>query len=149
MSKCFIYFQKAKQGIKMNIMNKCNEEIEKNSNKIARCLKNILKMSTEKQEKEMRNEFNYQMQLARSELFEEFMEEKCECELFWNKELRTIKEKNDRELKYLKVSMEAEHIQNLIELEHWYQIQKQKKMLAQLNANGTNKSKKNKKILSF
>jgi len=123
-------------------MNKCNEEIENYSNKIARCLKNILKMSAEKQEKEMRNEFHYQMQLARSELFEEYIEEKCECELFWEKEMRMIKEKNDRELKHLNVSIEAEHIQNLTELEHWYQIQKRKKMLAQLNTNGTNKSKK-------
>jgi len=104
-------------------------------------------MSAEKQEKEMRNEFHYQMQLARSELYEEYMEDKCECELFFEKELRTIKEKNYRELKYLEVSMEAEHLQNLIELEHWYQIQKRKKMLAQLNTNGTNKSKKKKKIL--
>jgi len=116
-------------------MNKCNKEIENNSNKIARCLKRILKMSAEKQENEMRNEFDYQMQLARSKLFEEFMEEKYECELFWEKELRTMKEKNDRELKYLKVSMEAEHIQNLIELELTYEIQKRKKMEALLNTN--------------
>lgn len=130
-------------------MNKCNQEIENYSNRIARCLKNILKMSAEKQEKEMRNEFHYQMQLARSELFEEYLEEKCECEIFWEKELRTIKEKNDRELKFLKVSMEAEHLQNLIELENWYQIQKRKKMLAQLNTNGTNKSKKKRKFSHF
>jgi len=130
-------------------MDKCNEEIENYSNRIARCLKNILKMSAEKQEKEMRNEFNYQMQLARSELFEEYMEEKCECKIFWEKELKMIKEKNDRELKYLKVSMEAEYLENLIKLENWYQIQKRKKMLAQLNTNGNNKSKKKRKFSHF
>lgn len=127
-------------------MNKCNKEIENNSNKIARCLKHILKISAEKQENEMRNEFDYQMHLARGKLFEEFVEEKCECELFYEKELKTMKEKNDRELKYLKVSMEAEHIQNLTELELRYEIQKQKKMEARLNTNGKNKPKnKNKK----
>lgn len=124
------------------MMKKCNKEIENNSNKIARSLKNILKTSAEKRENQMRNEFHYQMELARSELFEEFMEEKCECKLFWEKELRAIKEKHDRELKYLKVSMEAEHIQNLTELQHWYEIEKRKKMLELFNTNGTYKSKK-------
>jgi len=108
-------------------MNKYNKEIENNTKKIERCMKHILKISAEKQENEMRNEFDYKMQLARSKLFEEFMEEKCECELFWEKELKTLKEKNDRELKFLKVSMEAEHIQNLTELEFRYEIQKRKK----------------------
>ncbi|CAH1731001.1 unnamed protein product [Aphis gossypii] len=130
-------FAKAKQCIKMNIMNKCKKEIENNSIMLGRCLKNILKMSAEKLEREMRNEFYYQMKIARSELYEEFMDEKRECKLCWEKKLKTVKEKNDRELKHLKVSMEAEYIQNLTELHHWYEIQKQKIILEKLNMNGT------------
>jgi len=125
-------------------MNKCKKEIENNSIKIARCLKNILKMSAEKQEKEMRNEFYYQMQLARSELYEEYTDEKRECELCWENELKKLKEKNDRALKQLKVSLEAEHVQNLTELEHWYETQKKKKLSEQLNTNGIEKSSKKK-----
>lgn len=106
-------------------MNKCKIEVEKNSSKIAQCLKNILKISAEKQEKKMRNEFQYQMKLVRSELFGEFMDEKLEYEIFWRKELKTLKEENISALKHLQVSLEAEHIQNLIELE-LYEIRNHK-----------------------
>jgi len=123
-------------------MNKYKLEIENNSIKITRGLKKFWKNSTEILEKKMRNEYHYQMKLALNELFEEFMDEKLNCELFWRKELKTVNENNNRAIKYLKVSLKAEHIQNLTELKNWYEIQNQNIFLKIIdNLNGTIKHK--------
>lgn len=74
-------------------------------------------------EKELIHKFHYQMELARGELFEEFLDEKRERELQQECALKILKENHCRALKRLRVCYEAEHVQNLTALEMWFKEQ--------------------------
>lgn len=89
-------------------------------------MENYMKNSLELKEKEMRYEFHYFMELARSELYEEFLNEVRKCELLRKKALRVQKEKNCKALKHLRVCLDAEHVQNLTQLELENEMQARK-----------------------
>lgn len=72
-------------------------------------------------EKTSRNEFNYSMDLVYGELFEEFLDEKRRNRLWWEQAMDTLYENNCRALKHLKMSSEAECIQDLAELDLWFE----------------------------
>lgn len=70
-----------------------------------------------------RDTFNYHMQLARGELFEEYLNEKCEMELKWEKTVEALNENHARALKNLQVSLNEDHVQKMADLENWYEEQ--------------------------
>lgn len=74
-------------------------------------------------DKELKSEFCYHMSLVRSGLYEKFHNEKFESALRWGKALDEQREINCRNLKHLRVSLEAEHVQNLTEVELHYEMQ--------------------------
>lgn len=74
-------------------------------------------------EKELIHEFHYRMELARGELFEEFLDEKRARELQQECALKILKENHCRALKRLRVCFEAEHVQNITALEMWFKEQ--------------------------
>jgi len=86
-------------------------------------MNNNLQKSVRLKEKELRYAFHYQMELARGEKYEEFMNVKRKCELRWQKIMKTLKDNNYRALKQLKASFEAEFIQNLTELEYQHDME--------------------------
>lgn len=107
-------------------MNKCEIKLEEKALKIMHNMNILLNVSVEENEKELRDAFHYQMQLARNELFEEFQNMKLDLEYRWDIELKTLKENNNQVLKHLQISLETEHVHDLIELEHWYDIRNKK-----------------------
>lgn len=82
----------------------------------------MIKIEINEKEKELRNEFCYHVALLRSGWFEEFQNEQFENKLRWGKALDDQKKMNCKNLKHLRVSMEAEHIQNQTEVEHYYEM---------------------------
>lgn len=104
-------------------MNESQKEMEEKVTRTVASVSENLKHLVEAREKKLRDEFRYHMELARTELFEQFVEDKSICELRWEKKLQTLKENNCRAMKHLRASLEAEHIQNLHELELWYEVQ--------------------------
>lgn len=102
--------------------------MEKKASRIVESISENLKHLLEEREKELREEFCYHMELARSELFEQFENDKNICELQWEKMLQTLRENNCRTMKHLRASLEVEHVQNLHELELWYEIQNRNRL---------------------
>lgn len=102
-------------------------QFEKQADKdLARAKKNQKKMFKTyiaEMTNELKNEFCYSMALKKSRLFEVFQNEKFESKHGWAKALRDKKETNGKNLKRLRVSLEAEHVQNLTEVEISYEMQ--------------------------
>lgn len=90
--------------------------------RIKRKMKKLLISLTEKQDKQLVDAFDYHMQLARNELFEEFQNEKFKLAYNWEKELEILREKNQKELVQLRKSLETKHAQDLIELKQCFEI---------------------------
>lgn len=84
--------------------------------RIAKNTAKILKTSIEN----LRLAFSYHMKLAQGELFEEYLNEKCEMELQWENSVKTLNENNEKALQHLQVSLKTSHMKNLADLEHWY-----------------------------
>lgn len=99
-------------------------------------IKNIHKNvhdSVKLKEKTSRNEFIYSMDLLYGELFEKFLDEKCRNRLRWEQAMDTLYENNCRTLRHLKISSEAECVQDLTELELWFEGQCQEIPVAVVN----------------
>lgn len=103
------------------MMDKCKIKIDKISIRIKHKMKKLWISLTEKKGKELKFTFDYHMRLARNELFEKFQNEKFNLAYQSEKKLKILREKNESVLEQLRKSLEMEHLQNLIELEQWYE----------------------------
>lgn len=113
-------------------------------------IKNINKNvydSAKLKEKKSRNEFSYSMKLVHGELFEEFMDEKCRNTLRWKRAMNTLHENNCRSFRHLEMSSEAECVQNLAELELWFEKQCQEISVKVVNVVKTDVVKENDYVL--
>lgn len=74
---------------------------------------------------ELNNEFQFQMKLARGELYEEFWNEKLKLDCWKKKRLEALERDNHRALLHLRASLEAEWIEEINALELWYETENQ------------------------
>lgn len=78
--------------------------------------------SVKAREKRMCDEFGFRMELIRGQLFERFLDEKQEQLVRYDRALAERAENQAQRLARLRASMEAEHVQELTDLELQYRI---------------------------
>lgn len=105
--------------MKISSVDEFDMQVEEEAERLANEMDKQLKASIEL----CMNTFNYHMELARGELFEEYLNEKCEMELQWEKSVKSLKEKNAKALKQLQATSNADHAEKMAELEYWYEEQ--------------------------
>lgn len=81
---------------------------------------------------ELNNEFQYRMELARGELYEEYLDEKLKLKCRWGKRLETIAGDNRRELMHLRASQEADWTEKSTELELWYETENRNRPVVEI-----------------
>lgn len=92
--------------------------------RVERTLNEYFENAVRLREMEWRHAFGYRVELARGELFEEYLDEKRAREARHECATRALEERHRRAVLRLRAAFEAEHAQDLTALEMWFAEQK-------------------------